>query len=258
MRQGDDAIGAIRGLRADPRGEIRLLAIPASAGVSTDRRLREILEPLLADEDADVRNSAATAIVFVGTRSSLSYLVGHAIRDCGKTVSLSPQADYAAASATAGLARSSNPTVGPVLCAVLLTHPTAAVRAQAAESLGGYLKDNPERDSASATSSPGESGDGWGFPPCDPIEALQRATHDEGRFSGLLAVEREIEVVAGVMASRRGTAVEGSSSGPADVERTVGEIASRALSELNNADAAPPASHSVSDGPEIGKDGVKE
>lgn len=219
---GDAGAGAIGKLGDDPRSEIRALVIPASQGLSDGRRFA-LLRVRLGDSDFDVRLSAATALAFLDFDPTQNFLIS-------QMNSRPPEIVTAAAAA---LARVNNPDAVAALCEAASGHFNAWVRAQAVESLGQQLVSNP---TAVATSRP--AGD---ESVCDPMEALVRALFDQGRFTGPLALETEIDAVARALTATKGIPAEPPSSPPADGSRSVADVAAFTLSSLTGHAIAPQA-----------------
>lgn len=170
---GDSAKGAICRLARSENSEVRALAIPAMARLSEPVRFAE-LDRLLADSDAEVRQSAALALAFAGSEAATNVLARRAMgRDSAEGTM----------TAAAALSRLSSPAALAVLCKVAREHPNAAVRAQAVESIGAWLVSETGRDSA-ATSRPASDG--------EPFGVLVALLADRGDFAGALSLEREI------------------------------------------------------------------
>lgn len=219
---GDDGAGAIEKLGQDPRSEIRALVIPASQGLSAGRRFA-LLRVRLGDMDYDVRLSAATALAFLDSDSTHSFLLG-------QMNSPAPEIVMAAA---AGLARVHTPDAVAALCDVASGHLNAWVRAQAVESLGQHLAGDPM---VGSTSRPADDEN-----VCDPVSALVNALSDQGRFSKQLALETEIDAVAQVLTASKGIPAEPAASQPTDGRHTVAEVAAFTLSSLTGHAIAPQA-----------------
>jgi HEAT repeat protein len=224
---GDAACGAIHRLAKDPRPEVRSLAIPAMIRLSEKSRLIE-LSGLLADADADVRESAATALAFMGADAATRLLIEHAE---------SPQGSSAAA-CVAALGRLSSPDALAAVCKAAASHADPFVRAQAVESLA-------------ACATIASLGDQDGAPPfrssSDPILVLVSALGDRAIFTGHLALERQIATVSTAMSSKAAPSREKiakfrleSTPPPAPAApRTVAEIAASWLSSLTGRQIAP-------------------
>lgn len=240
---GDSAKGAVRRLARSENPEVRALAIPAMARLPEPLRLAE-LDRLLADPDAEVRQSAALALAFAGGESAIDIIARRATeRD----------SSAAAATAAAALSRVSSPAALAVLCKVAREYPDAAVRAQAVESIGAWLVSETGRDSA-ATSRP--AGDG------EPFGVLVALLADRGEFDGALSLEREIagaERAAkgpGGVPLPKGALVAGPrepASLPASAtgHRTVADVAAHWLSLLSLEAVEPRARRSSSEQAEL-------
>jgi hypothetical protein len=179
---GDAACGAIHRLAKDPRPEVRSLAIPAMIRLSEKSRLAE-LDGLLGDADADVRESAATALAFMDADGAARLLIEHAE---------SPQPP-AAAACVAALGRLSSPEALAALCKTAASHSDPLVRAQAVESLVACV-------TIAALGEPGEVSPFRSSR--DPILVLVLALGDQAIFTGHLALERQIATVSTAVSSK--------------------------------------------------------
>lgn len=205
---GDAAAESVKSLVWDSRREIRLLAIPASQGLTPRIRHKFVLNILLIAEDEELQASAATAIALSHWRPGEQFMIA---------VSQSPTESTACAAA-GGLSRIDSAAAADALCTIIQTHKSPKVRAQAVESLAAHLQ--PSLDNRGAIT--GE---------LDPITVLVQALGDSGEFTGQLAAEREIEAVSSAVTSRKGLRV--ATSGPsAPTARTVASVTAGVLTEL--------------------------
>ena len=217
---GDAACGAIHRLAADSRPEIRALAIPAMARLSEKARLAE-LDVLLSDVDDDVRESAATALAFMGNDAATRILID-GVQSGGSA---------AAASCVAALGRLSSPDALGAVCKAAASHSDPAVRAQAVESLAACVTIEALGEQGIAASA---------RPSCDPILVLVSALTDQAIFTTHLALERQIATVAAAVSSKaapppdkitRFRLEDAPHAGPA-APRTVAEVAAHWLTSL--------------------------
>jgi hypothetical protein len=235
---GDSAKGAIRRLARSESPETRALAIPAMARLPERVRLAE-LDRLLADPDAEIRQSAALALAFTGGEVATDIL---ARRATGRDSSA------AAATAAAALSRIASPAALAILCRTAREHPDAAVRAQAVESVGAWLM-------AETGKAPSAASQPVAWQPAgevEPFAVLVLLLADRGEFDGPLSLEREIaraqraaEGPGGLphpKAAALATPHEPSSSpAPTAARRTIADVAAHWLSllSLETVDPAP-------------------
>ena len=217
---GESGAGATRRLARHEDPDVRLLAIFALNALPEGERISE-LRRLLHDSDLDVREAAALALVFVGSAESTAILCETAVA----------KAADSATAAVAALGRSNDPRAKQTLCSVLRDHPRADVRAQAAESLGGWLdmirddSDHSEiRDEALG---------------CEGIAALVDALSDEAIFSGPLLLERQIADAAQAMNRPDVSGGFSCDVPPPDEPRSVAQIAAAAMSRLTGMTVRP-------------------
>jgi hypothetical protein len=205
---GDAAAESVESLVWDSRKEIRMLAIPASQGLTPRIRHELVLNMLLIAEDDELQASAATAIALSHWEPGEQFLIA---------VSQSPTESTACAAA-GGLSRIDSAAAADALCTIVQTNKSPKVRAQAVESLAAHLQ--PSLDNGGAIT---------GKP--DAITVMVQALSDSGEFSGQLAAEREIDTVSTVVTARKGLRV--ATSGPsASAARTVASIAAGVLTDL--------------------------
>ncbi len=205
---GDAAFGAVSHLARSDRSDVRGFAVyalqkmpPESASVELGR--------LLTDTELDVREAAATALVFAEHDSTTQMLI-HAAG--------SVNADEAAA-AVAALGRINSESSLSAICYAARSHRSALVRAQALEAITDQLITSVE---APPTSRPSSG--------CPMIYTLIDALPDDARFQGLLSLERQKRSAAQFLGSRIATKpVEDQL--PAD--RAVGTIAAAFLTEIS-------------------------
>ena len=209
----DDAIGALESLIDQPQIELRLLAIPASQGMTPSLRHERILTQLLHSSDEEVAAAAATAIAFTrwepGDRQLLSFA--------------NSKHESLAVAAAVGLARIDSDAATAALCEMARNHKSPKARAQAIESLGSHLQLHP-------TSQPAQPSN------ADPLPVLVRALSDSATFTGKLAIEREVESISAAVTAQKGLRVAASQP---DHARTVAEIAAAILSTLTGHDIPP-------------------
>ena len=210
---GDSGAGAIRRLGRYDDPDVRLLAIFALNALSRSEQTAE-LRRLLHDSDLDVREAAALALVFVGSAESTAILCETAVA----------KAADSASAAVGALGRSNDPHAVQTLCSVLRDHPRADVRAQAAESLGGWL-DMIHHDSDQSVIRDEALG-------CEGIAALVDALSDEAIFSGPLLLERQIADAAQAMNQSNNSGALDYDALPKDEPRSVAQIAAAGLSRL--------------------------
>lgn len=205
---GDAAAQSVEALVGDPRIEIRMLAIPASQGLTPRIRHELVLYALLLDEDEELQASAATAIALSHWAPGEQSLIAFA----------QTPSDSTACAAAYGLSRINSATAADALCSIIQTHKSPKARAQAVESLTAHLQ--PSLDNQNALT--GE---------LDPISVMVQALSDSGEFAGKLAAEREIETVSSAVTARKGLRVAG--SGPsASAARSVASVAAGVLTDL--------------------------
>lgn len=205
---GDAAADSVESLVWDSRNGIRMLAIPASQGLTPRIRHELVLYALLLDDDEELQASAATAIALSHWKPGEQSLIAFA----------QTPSDSTACAAAGGLSRIESAAAKDALCNIIQTHKSSKVRAQAVESLASHLQ--PSLDKTAAI--PGK---------LDPISVMVQALSDSGEFSGKLAAEKEIETVSSAVTARKGVRV--ATSGPATpTARTVASVAASVLTQL--------------------------
>jgi len=205
---GDSAAESVESLVWDSRKEIRMLAIPASKGLTPRIRHEFVLNMLLIAEDDELQASAATAIALSHWEPGEQFLIA---------VSQSPEESTACAAA-GGLSRIDSAAAADALCSIIQTNKSPKVRAQAVESLAAHLQ--PSLDNPGAITGK-----------FDPITVMVQALRDSGEFTGKLAAEREIDTVSTAVTARKGLRV--ATSGPcAAAARTVASVAACVLTDL--------------------------
>ncbi len=209
MSVGEPGIGAMGRLAADPDPDLRMLAVMAYRSLPRPAMIGG-LRPMMADADVDVRESAALGLAFDGHDAATATL---------KESVLHPDAHVASAAAAA-LARVTDPSAAGVLTDALMSHPSPLVRAQAAESIGAWLIARTPSDEP-----------GFQFADAACLRALFGAHSDQGRFDGMLSLEREIQA-ASVFAASRGM-VTAAAAAPGS--RTVAQVALAQLAHLCDA-----------------------
>ncbi|HVP11703.1 MAG TPA: HEAT repeat domain-containing protein [Phycisphaerae bacterium] len=217
---GDSAAGAIHRLAQNSRADVRALAIPAMVRLSAKYKLPE-LSGLLADGDAEVRDSAATVLAFMANDGATRILIEHA--RSGRSGE--------AASSVAALARVSSTDALAALCDVVRSHSDAIVRAQAVEALAAWtMAEAPEGQVESPSSRV----------VCAPMLVLIGALEDLAPFTGQLALERQVAAVSDVAStsavrrSDKSTKLHIDSAPPSAhaAQRRVADVAARWLSTL--------------------------
>lgn len=187
---GDAAHGAIRSLAHHPSSDVRSMAVVLLSRSADSIRI-DGLAGLLDDADADVRESAAFALAFTRHPDAARRLAG-SLADGTRP--------RAAAAAAAGLARLPVTIAASPLCDAILNHADPLVRAQAVESAFQFL-DALRLDRRGGLPVISEA------PRLDHrqedrlINACAAALFDEGRFDGLLALERSIAGAAAFAAA---------------------------------------------------------
>lgn len=204
---GDAAFGAVSHLARSDRSDVRGFAVYALQKMPPESASTE-LGRLLTDTELDVREAAATALVFAEHESATQTL----IRAAG-----SVNADEAAA-AIAGLGRINSESALSAICHAARSHESPFVRAQSLEALTDQLLSTVD-DTATSRPSSG----------CSMIDTLIDALPDDARFQGQLSLERQKRSAALFLASRTATK-------PAEdllpTERAVGTIAGACLTEI--------------------------
>jgi len=240
---GDSAKGAIRRLARSENPEARALAIPAMARLPEPVRLAE-LDRLLADPDAEIRQSAALALAFTG---------GEAVTDILARRATGRDSSAAAATAAAALSRIASPVALAILCKTAREHPDAAVRAQAVESVGAWLMAETGKAPSAASQPAGD---------VEPFAVLVSLLADRGEFDGPLSLEREIARAQRAVESPGGlphpkaatfTTPHEPSSPPAPTaaRRTVADIAAHWLTLLSLEAVDPAPERSASEQAEL-------
>lgn len=237
---GDSAIGAVDRLAHDEEPLVRSLAVVALAALP-DAAGMDGLGGLLSDPDAEVRASASLCLAFlVDDPEAGPQALGLLHKAAGQ-----PETGPALA-ATAALSHVSAPDALKTLGHAAATHPSAWVRAQAVESLAAITSSlqAPPNQPTSASAEEAPTSDRR-FPQVgsgDVIDALAASLLDEGRFTGTLALEQEIERAAAFAAP----SARARPSAADPIERTVANIAAAGLSALTGRRIEP------ADGPAIG------
>ncbi len=211
---GNAAQGAVDRLLKDPRPDLQMLAIPASQGMPADLRLDAVLKALMSSDDAEVRHSAATAAAFMNCDAGLRFLIDQSERRDPRIAS----------AAVAGLARVAEPEAVSAICRAMARQNSPAVRAQAIEALSQQLSEAPAAE-------------------CDPLTALVAALDDYDAFTGLLALELEMQHASEAVAGA-GNPVSGPkwSARAGSSPRTVASVAAQLLSTLTGQSIEPSAS----------------
>ncbi|GMU34512.1 MAG: HEAT repeat domain-containing protein [Planctomycetia bacterium] len=205
---GDAATESVESLVWDSRNEVRMLAIPASQGLTPRIRHELVLYALILDDDEELQASAATAIALSHWKPGEQFLIA---------ISQSPSESTACAAA-GGLSRIDSAAAVDALCSIIQTHKSPKVRAQAVESLAGHLQPSlVNRDAMTGK--------------LDPISVMVQALGDSGEFTGKLAAEREIETVSSAVTARKGLRVA-TSAPSASAARTVASVAAGVLTDL--------------------------
>ncbi len=209
---GQSAQGAIDRLAKKDAPHLRAMAVVVLEASKGSWSI-QILGRLLNDTDVDVRESAALAIGFMRTEPARAVL----------RKAIESNVDGAAAAVHA-LGRADGATARDLLCEVLTTHPSPAVRAQAVETLADTIRmeaaEPTKHDARDAGS-------------CDPWLALAGLLADNDVFDGSLAIEREIAAAMAFASAGRPLDAATTSISLAKNRRTVGQIAAKQLSALS-------------------------
>jgi len=207
---GSSARGAVERLAVSEEPQLRAMAVAVLTS-TTETWSVEILGRLLNDTDVDVRESAALALGFMRTDPARAVL-------CQAV-----EADVGAAAAVYALGRTGGAAARDLICDVPASHPSPAVRAQAVETLADMIR----MDEAGPAPSDARVNSA-----CDPWLRLAGALADDGAFTGLLAIEREVEGAMAFASSGHPLGAVSATSRPVEGVRTVGRVAAKQLSAL--------------------------
>lgn len=207
---GERADGAVRRLARDDRPDVRLLAV-FSASKLPPPRSYEMLGRLLWDDDADVRDAAARALVFDGDEAAIKLL-------CTASINLN---EAVVESALAALARGSDADAAQCILAALYNN-RVNLRAQAAESAAIWIESADECEGEESV--------------CTRLLArLIELLADQAALEGTLAMEREVARAEEFVRTRHPVRIAGAASDRETnrkKQRTVAEVAAAGLTRL--------------------------
>ncbi len=210
LNVGDAADNAVRHLMSHERADVRAAAVLVLGHDSTPEDVADLAR-MLADSDRDVRESAARSLAFLERAEATAVLID----------ALDSQDSDAATAAAAGLSHNASLGALAALCRAASEDQRPVVRAQAVESLAALL-----------TTLGGEALTEEG-PQCRPVQILIAALTDNGRFSGMLALESEIAAARGVAATGNASAAGAIPTTPhSSAQRRVGDVARQSVSML--------------------------
>jgi hypothetical protein len=226
---GHSAAGAIEALARHELPQNRALAVVALARLPEQSGLDELAR-LVGDADREVAESAALSLAFMEGVEPVQALLRAIASDSPTT----------AAAAAAALSRIDPPDALGALCTAASSHPHPLVRAQALESLAVCFTPakpplprsppGPQLDDTGESPSPADL-----RPPhtCDPVGVMVTALSDQGRFSGLLSLERQVALAAAAANRHAVPSSAVTPSPPLEPDgRTVAQVAALSLGTL--------------------------